>query len=59
MRRVPGKDEKGKKKRGRRSRQAARADRPAEEGEEEEVPSMSPECLSENSEVGKVCRVQA
>ncbi|XP_053540911.1 ankyrin-3 isoform X2 [Ictalurus punctatus] len=53
VRRVPGKDEKGKKKRGRRSRQAARADRPAEEGEEEEVPSMSAECLSENSEVGE------
>ncbi|XP_053094432.1 ankyrin-3 isoform X15 [Pangasianodon hypophthalmus] len=51
VRRVPGKDEKGKKKRGRRSREAARADQP---GEEEEGSSKSPECLSENSEVGKV-----
>ncbi|MCI4384092.1 hypothetical protein PGIGA_G00034500 [Pangasianodon gigas] len=50
VRRVPGKDEKGKKKRGRRSRQAARADQP---GEEEEGSSRSPECLSENSEVGE------
>lgn len=56
MRRVPGKDEKGKKKRGRHSRQAARAEQPAEE---EEGSAKSPECLSENSEVGKVCRVQA
>ncbi|MCJ8738334.1 hypothetical protein PDJAM_G00034460 [Pangasius djambal] len=50
VRRVPGKDEKGKKKRGRRSRQAARAEQP---GEEEEGSSKSPECLSENSEVGE------
>ncbi|XP_053094418.1 ankyrin-3 isoform X3 [Pangasianodon hypophthalmus] len=50
VRRVPGKDEKGKKKRGRRSREAARADQP---GEEEEGSSKSPECLSENSEVGE------
>ncbi|KAK3529449.1 hypothetical protein QTP70_031092, partial [Hemibagrus guttatus] len=49
VRRVPGKDEKGKKKRSRRSRQAARAEQPAEE---EEGPSKSPEGLSENPEVG-------
>lgn len=56
MRRVPGKDEKGKKKRGKQSRQATRAEQPAEE---EEGFSKSPECLSEKSEVGKVCRVPA
>ncbi|XP_058262122.1 ankyrin-3 isoform X18 [Hemibagrus wyckioides] len=50
VRRVPGKDEKGKKKRSRRSRQAARAEQPAEE---EEGPSKSPEGLGENSEVGE------
>ncbi|XP_060795558.1 ankyrin-3 isoform X2 [Neoarius graeffei] len=51
VRRVPGKDEKGKKKRGRRSREAARAEQPAEK--EEEGPSKNPERLSENSEVGE------
>ncbi|XP_060719975.1 ankyrin-3 isoform X3 [Tachysurus vachellii] len=50
VRRVPGKDEKGKKKRSRRSRQAARAEEPVEQ---EEGPSKSPEGLSENSEVGE------
>ncbi|TSK14554.1 Ankyrin-3 [Bagarius yarrelli] len=56
VRRVAGKDEKGKKKRSRRSRQAARAEQPAEE---KEGSSKSPEGLSENSEVGRceVCRV--
>ncbi|XP_047673149.1 ankyrin-3 isoform X5 [Tachysurus fulvidraco] len=50
VRRVPGKDEKGKKKRSRRSKQAARAEEPVEQ---EEGPSKSPEGPSENSEVGE------